>query len=609
MRFIGTWAAHAKTAGHNGPITCLEWSPDGRFLASGSYDGTVIIWGVSDWSVLHNLWHSRLVNGVRWSPDQEWLASASADGHCRVWDVKTGSERFVFSRHTDDVNTIAWSPNSSELMTVSEDGTGRLWRLHDYALGQGVVVHEDHCMSVDWQPGGNRLVTCGEDATIRISTPVEGTLRVLAQEADLEQVRWNRRGDRFATAADDGRVLIFDDNGDEVCTLTPHGGPVKSVAWSPSGDLVASGSYDGAIRLWDVESEALVCEYYDSRIWPRALHWSPTANMVAVGAHGGRPAVLRVNLGGDLRLVRQPEPSDLPTVGINAVVTDEDLVFAGADDGTVRCWSRSSDNVERLVERSPTAALVNALAGDQTRLWFGSFDGRVAYLENGTRSRAVALGSPVNSIAVAPTGDRVAVATYEGVVHIVEPTVNGAVLRASQPINVGAIKSLVWLDGSTIAIGSTDSNLYVISVDGRVVSALRGHGNLVNAVAHASGDRGRFLASASRDRTVRVWDLDSERCVHVLVGHTESVKSVAWVDVERCVVASGSYDFDVRVWRCEADRDDPSYCSVLAHHRQGVSSLYADGSGLVTASWDGSVAWWSTDNRLLKVAELGRWEP
>ena len=169
-----------------------------------------------------------------------------------------------------------------------------------------------------------------------------------------------------------------------------------------------------------------------------------------------------------------------------------------------------------------------------------------------------------------------------------------------------ATKDVEWVSPKMLAVAATDGNVYLVDNHVAVCGVLRGHGNLVNAVAVCS--QKPFLASASRDRTVRVWDIDSKRCLRVLVGHEESVKSVVWSPHNPNLLASGGYDFDVRVWDLSKRPGEDGYCKILAWHRQGVSSLAWCEANLVSVSWDGSVAIWDVANsapsRAITFAEI-----
>ena len=210
MRFISTHAERfSRWRGHSGPITSAEWSPLGNRLATGSYDGSAIIWNADSMDPHFRLAHVRLVNGVRWSKDAALLATACADGHCHIWDTGTGELVSVLSRHTDDVNTLAWSPAGKHVVTVSEDGTGRMWSLAERELLDTILVHADHCMSVDWHPAKDLLATCGEDATIRIWDSSGQLLANWPQPGDLEMVRWSPDGKSLAAACDDGTGRIL----------------------------------------------------------------------------------------------------------------------------------------------------------------------------------------------------------------------------------------------------------------------------------------------------------------------------------------------------------------------------------------------------------------
>jgi len=74
--------------GHTSGVTSVAFSPDGKLLASGSYDGTIKLWEVATGSLVRTLYgHTWVVNSVAFSPDGRLLASSSADATIKLWDI------------------------------------------------------------------------------------------------------------------------------------------------------------------------------------------------------------------------------------------------------------------------------------------------------------------------------------------------------------------------------------------------------------------------------------------------------------------------------------------------------------------------------------------
>jgi WD40 repeat protein len=146
-------------------------------------------------------------------------------------------------------------------------------------------------------------------------------------------------------------------------------------------------------------------------------------------------------------------------------------------------------------------------------------------------------------------------------------------------------------DGKRLASASTDKTVRLWDADtGQEVRALKGHTSEVIAVAFSPD--GRRLASASADGTARVWDAERGQEVLALKGHSDVVRAVAFSpDGKR--LASASWDQTVRLW--DADRGEE--VRALMGHTGGVTAVAfsPDGKRLASASDDQTVRLWDPD--------------
>ena len=142
--------------------------------------GSVKIWDVAAGRLLRTLeGHTKIVWGVAYSPDGRRLASASFDHKVKIWDPSTGQETLTLHGHTDTCLAVAFSPDGQRLASASEDGTIRIWDASPITEPPArelltLTGHTDEVRAVAYSPDGRWIASAGDDMIVRLWDAASG---------------------------------------------------------------------------------------------------------------------------------------------------------------------------------------------------------------------------------------------------------------------------------------------------------------------------------------------------------------------------------------------------------------------------------------------------
>jgi len=158
----------AKSSGHNGFINSVSWSPDSKYIVTGSRDNTAKIWTIYGQCIATLTGHKNWIVSVSWSPDGKYIATGSFDKTAKIWAIKNNEYKCIatLSGHTESIQSLSWAPDGKYIVTGSYDNTAKIWTIDGQCLAT-LTGHTHTVGSVSWSPDGKSLTTYSYDKTTR----------------------------------------------------------------------------------------------------------------------------------------------------------------------------------------------------------------------------------------------------------------------------------------------------------------------------------------------------------------------------------------------------------------------------------------------------------
>jgi WD40 repeat protein len=278
--------------GHTALVYSVAFSPDGKILATGSFDGTVKLWDFASRKELRTLkGHTASIYAVAWKSDGKLLASASQDKTIRLWNPADGKTLTELKGHGDIVDGVAFSPDGKLLASCSVDKTVRLWNPADGKEIKNLGSHKESAYGLAFSPNGQLLASCGNDGVIKLwdvkaqkelreigprstmATPAappaakdkkdkkdtKAPKKVEMKTSTPKEVRepinavvFSLDSTRLLAAGRDRFLYVWNvADGAEVKKLGPAPDDLFGLALSRDGKKAATAGYGGSLRVWD----------------------------------------------------------------------------------------------------------------------------------------------------------------------------------------------------------------------------------------------------------------------------------------------------------------------------------------------------------------------
>jgi WD40 repeat protein len=282
-------------------VQALAFSrPEGKYLAANYADGSTRVWDAATGTLVRTIppHDARFISyGLAFLPGTSRLAIGSADMTVRVWDVLTGKETGPVFRHTSGVMSVAFSADGSRLASCGLDGT-RIW---DTVTGKqvGHLIYQAYAAS--FSPDGTMLaVLHGQVAKLWNAATGQELQTFGGHAGNIHRAVFSPDGWTVATAGTDGRVFLWNSRtGERQGSMVGHRGPLGGCSFHPGGRMLASGDQNfGEIKVWDLtrRQDFTRANHFDERIDPEPR------DIVALAFQADHRGVVALRRGGQLQV-------------------------------------------------------------------------------------------------------------------------------------------------------------------------------------------------------------------------------------------------------------------------------------------------------------------
>ncbi len=530
-----------------GIVRSMRLSHDGRRLATAGFDGTVRVWDLMPVRAHGRTQNRRekniteplfsfgasigALNDIVFSIDDQQLITCGNSPEIHIWDAATGHLVSSLGGHEDTVKSIAVSPDGEHLYSGGTDRFACVWKRTE----SGFVEAAHHYLPatarrVAVTPDGQTLAFVSANRLYMARPPEREKSLIVSLNDELVSLRFSPDGTRLATCGVGGMIHVYDvasgvpEDGSTNATilcgwLTSHD-RIHDIEFTPDGCGIVAIGDDGLVSccpLPERRLESVTLETFRRPLYPvlgaasKDVYVNSQDHVYCWHAKGGEQQMV--------------VPHETPTRSVAVSPGERKLALSTAD-GSVEYWDLQEESAKPVWKTRPWHDESDSDTDDTITLWFSPDGKRLAMQRQATRPTVILMDVATRDVA----------ATYSSSVEERAPESSGLAYTAT---------------GNQIALG-VENSVVIWRPDDGTNQLLDGHiGKVLCVCFHPSGS---LLASGSRDRTIRLWNVASRDTLAVLEGHRDDVWDLVF-SADGKTLFSCSHDGTVKAWQVSTGRE------------------------------------------------------
>lgn len=403
--------------------------------------------------------------------------------------------------HLEGVTSVCCSPNGKYIFSGSRDHTAKVWSTHGLEIETFELNHE--VLSVAFSPDEKNV----------------------------------------AIGCADGKINVFNLNGQLVLKVDAHRNGINSLFFSPNGKSILSGSSDHTAKLWNTNGQLLNTFAHNKAI-----------NSVSFSSDGK-------------------------------------FILTGSDDSTAVVWDLSGKKLSHLIGHKGSVKHVS-LCLDHEFIVTGSDDSTaILWNTHGDALQVIKHPGKVHSCDFSPDNQTIVSGCYEGKVKIWNKS--GKILQEFKAHEWGLTSLCFSPNGKAILSGSDDKTMNMFDLNGHVLQHFQGHSHDIHAACFSKD--GNFILTGNGDHTAKLWDILNYK-YHNFVGHKKRVVSVA-ASPNGQYLLTGSEDNTAKLW----DIHGKELQTFNLPDEVNSVSFSSDGNSILTGCLTGCTKLWDLTGKELQM--------